>query len=363
LSRLDMNALRRHITEIPAIGGTNFEAGYKLGVSLFNSGFRPPASRRTFFGFDIGIDPNDSDSNGNIGREKRIIFLTDAQPNAGDYSESGLYGMTKKAAENSSIYTTFIGIGVDFNTDLIKKLTDLRGGNYYAVHSGKEFKERMDEGFDYMVSPLVFDLKLTVQSDYFEIAQVFGSPQADETTGEIMHVATLFPSRNDDQGQTKGGVVLMRLRKKNNNNVDLNDNQKYPVTIIASYVDRYGRPDEDTVTIEIDTKPKEELHENTGVTKAIALSRYATVLQYWMIDSNVKGLGVQIGSKLPLFRRASGLTQWERRSIPLTKVSVDPYREQLLLLLKYLNKSEEIMGQPDEFKKEEILIEKLLAIQ
>jgi len=35
------------------------------------------------------------------------------------------------------IYTSFIGIGVDFNSAFAKKMTQTRGANYYSVHSGR----------------------------------------------------------------------------------------------------------------------------------------------------------------------------------------------------------------------------------
>ena len=47
-------------------------------------------------------------------------------PNIGSISKDGLLGMTKANADNK-IYTTFIGIGVDFNTELIDHITKIRG--------------------------------------------------------------------------------------------------------------------------------------------------------------------------------------------------------------------------------------------
>jgi len=61
---------------------------------------------------------------------------------------------------DDKIYMTFIGVGVDFNTTLIDSITKVRGANYYSVHSSKEFANRMDDEFDFMVTPLVFNLEL-----------------------------------------------------------------------------------------------------------------------------------------------------------------------------------------------------------
>ena len=80
-------------------------------------------------------------------------------PNYGTISEEDLLSYIKDNAD-IGIYTTFIGVGVDFNTKLIEEISDVKGANYYSVHNSMEFKERMREQFIYMVTPLVFDLSL-----------------------------------------------------------------------------------------------------------------------------------------------------------------------------------------------------------
>ena len=137
----DMEAIKGHVLELQPRGGTNFEAGYRGGTKLF-------------------AEFLDADSEE---YENRIIFLTDAMPNIGSRSEEGLLGMTDGNADDG-IYTTFIGIGVDFNTELIEAITKIRGANYYSVHSAKEFKTRMDDEFEYMVTPLVFNLVLELEA-------------------------------------------------------------------------------------------------------------------------------------------------------------------------------------------------------
>ena len=72
------------------------------------------------------------------------------------------------------VYTTIIGIGVDFNTDLVSKLTSsAKGCNYFSVKSAKEFERILNDEFEYMVTPLLFDLKLKLaahQSAKFQFA-------------------------------------------------------------------------------------------------------------------------------------------------------------------------------------------------
>ena len=131
--------LKKRILTIGATSGTNMEAGMANGTGLFAR--------------YLNSDPSEY--------ENRIILLTDATPNLGETGEMGLTNMFQANAYQG-IYTTFIGIGVDFNTELIEDITKLKGANYYSVHSTKEFKERMDDEFDYMVTPLVFNLRLNL---------------------------------------------------------------------------------------------------------------------------------------------------------------------------------------------------------
>ena len=39
------------------------------------------------------------------------------------------------AESEDHIYTTFIGLGLDFNINLINEIVKVRGSNYFAVHS------------------------------------------------------------------------------------------------------------------------------------------------------------------------------------------------------------------------------------
>jgi Ca-activated chloride channel homolog len=252
-----MDKIKEHILEVRDQGGTNMEAGIKEGTALFEE--------------YLNVDETEY--------ENRIIFLTDAMPNTGLTNEDGLLGMTEKNAKNK-IYTTFIGIGVDFNTELIEEITKVRGANYYSVHSGKDFKTRMDDEFELMVTPLVFNLNLKLEGSGYEIEKVYGSPEANEATGEIMKVNTLFPSRTQE-GETRGGLVLLKLKKTT---------EAGEIKLSASYEDRSGNLGSDERLIEFPTW-EENYYDNLGIRKGILLARYANLLKNWMIDERAMAEG------------------------------------------------------------------------
>jgi len=300
LETTDMNSIKGHILEIRPQGGTNMESGLNMATEML-------AEYK---------DANKDEY------ENRIIFLTDAQPNTGRLGRSELSDITEKNAENN-IYTTFIGVGVDFNTDLIESLTKIKGANYYSVHSSGDFKERMDEGFEYMVTPLVFDLKLTLESYDFEIEKVFGSPEANESTGELMKVNTLFPSKTVE-GRVKGGIVLLKLKKKTLEDVPVEGTVKLKV----SYYNRANQFFENDATITVPVY-QDNFHENTGILKAIMLARYVNIIHDWIIENRVEPSKV-IVIEHPLVNEEYGisippetilLSEWERKSVPLEVTS------------------------------------------
>ncbi len=292
----DMNAIKDHILEISASGGTNLDAGMGMATGMYDE----------LAVFDMSE------------YENRIIFLTDAMPNLGDTTEKGLLGMTRGNAEQG-VYTTFIGIGVDFNTELIECITKIRGANYYSVHSAEQFEKRMDDEFEYMVTPLVFNLRLTLEADGWEIEKVYGSPEANEATGELMKVNTLFPSKKEE-GETRGGLIVLKLKRTEPNN---------SLTLKVSYEDRKGITDSSMAIVELnDEEP--EFFENNGIRKGILLSRYADLLKNWMIDEREhahfsRPWEPRVNDEIGIIVPPITLGRWERQSLPL--VISEPYQE------------------------------------
>lgn len=323
----DLKRLKSRILSIKETDGTNMEAGMEEGTALFDRFL--PADKSEY--------------------ENRIIFLTDAMPNLGETGELGLFQMFEDNADRG-IYTTFIGVGVDFNTELVESITKIKGANYYSVHSAQEFKKRMDEEFDYMVTPLVFDLRLRLDAPGYEIEKVYGSPEADQATGELMKVNTLFPSKAEE-GQIKGGVILVKLKKLSSVG---------SLRLMASYQDRNGVQDSDEAVVNMGdpkTDPKAAFYQNNGIRKAVLLANYADLLKNWMIDERA---AAKSGWRIvPSVTLANGIVipvelgDWERQSMPLT-VS-DSYRELFVIFEDYFHKEMQAIDDDTLTREEEIL--------
>lgn len=336
VGRTDIEAIKGHILEIEAQGGTNFESGYEKATKLLSE--------------YKNVDTNEY--------ENRIIVITDAMPNYGETSDEGLLSYVKDNADDG-IYTTFIGVGVDFNTELTEAISNVRGANYYSVHNSSEFKDRMGEQFEYMVTPLVFDLQLNLESDAYEIAGVYGSDTVNKENGNIMNVNTLFPSKTTSDGEVKGGIILLKLNKKNDNS----DNPNEDITLNVSYKDREGKEYQNSQTVSF-TK-SQEYYDNTGIRKAIMLTRYANTLKDWVLyersDENKRFLitpttGIEdcLYTKDEIYRI---LGRNERTSVKL-EVS-DEYKEIFSKLKTYME--QEISEIKDDTLNQEIeILDKLI---
>ncbi len=281
--------------------------------------------------------------------ENRILFLTDAMPNTGETGENSFLGMLESSADDH-LYSTFIGIGFDFNSELVEYITKTRGANYYSVHSPAQFKERVDDEFEYMVTPLVFDLQLTLEAEGWEIEKVYGSPEANEATGELMKVNTLFPSKREG-GETRGGLILLKLKKVTEDNI---------LNLKASYEDRNGnRESNETAIVFANEEP--EFFANSGIRKGVLLARYADLIKNWLIDEREHASishpwEPSVNQEDGIIVPPTILGQWECQSLPLS-VS-PPYKEIFQQFSEYFLSEAEAIG--DETLNQELDILKIL---
>jgi Ca-activated chloride channel family protein len=301
----DMRAIRGHLRELRAGGGTNLADGFEAARDLLADGERDPDT------------------------ERRVVFATDMMPNTGTTGESELTRRFADAAADG-VHTTFVGMGLDANADLAETLSGIRGANHYFVTSADEFERRLGEEFAYMVSPLVYDLGLEFEGDGWEVAAVHGSPTADAATGRLLHVGTLFPSPKRD-GETRGGVVLVRLERTGSGG-DTAD-------LVASWTERDGGEHLQRVSVDV---PEREGFDHDGVRKAVVLARYARELRTWAADVHGQG------------SREAGVDDWleldrlgdhERRSVPLAVP--ERYARRFRTLRSHLAAELETLGDAD----------------
>merc|ERR1712110_303841 len=146
VSELDLPSISAQQLAVRASGGTSMEAGFRAASGLL----RPEAD---------GLSGE---------KENRIIFLTDDMPNIGAVDGDDMLSMVRHAAEQG-IYTSLLGVGLDFNADVVEAMSKAKGAWHGSVKTSKAFRKRLDDEFDYMVTPLVFNLRLHLSSDAYII--------------------------------------------------------------------------------------------------------------------------------------------------------------------------------------------------
>eukprot|EP01083_Nonionella_stella_P251012 866519_1 len=274
INHINMIELRKKVSNIRASGGTNFENGYMEAIRLYNV---------------------DSDRSTRAEYENRLMFLTDAHPNQGDTNPKSIFKLVDKYSNNKPnyIYTTFIGVGLSFNASLIQTISNTRGCNYYSVKSTQEFNQLMNEEFEFMVTPLVFDVRLKIkcEGNACAIEKVYGSSAENEAeiikNGDVTTIKTLFPSkRSEAKGGTKGGIQLIKLKKINNSNLN--------VEIEVAFEDKFGKiyKNKQYVTFDshdntadndmIENDNTDDYFDNIGIRKGILLCNYVEVLSDWI---------------------------------------------------------------------------------
>ena len=331
VSETNLDDLKKQILKINSSGGTNMSAAIDCCSSIFDN--------------NSIVKDHSYDS--------RILFLTDAQPNDGQLGQDDFYSRIEQLAKHR-VYMSFIGVGIDLNTQLISSITKHRGANYFSIHDSKKFFKLLDEDFDLILTPLVFNVTMTAQSDLFEIEQVYGSPEWDETKpDQLMKINTLFPSRTDEDNNTRGGIVLLKLKTKKDIQQKINNTT---VNLTVNYEDRLGKVFQSKQLVYVHVND-EIYYGNLGIRKAILLVRYVTLLKKWINDERERTFN-QRRTRVNLDEtKREKLSEWERQSTKLTISKSN--REEFRRFVQYFQ-SEMSVLQDKDLEQELKLMNKLI---
>ncbi len=246
VGELDREDLERRVRGMRADGGTNLAAGMDVARGQL----------------DDYADPTDD-------REQRVIYVTDAMPNV-NAGQAGLASRMESHAD-SGVHTTFVGVGVDFNSRLVETIGTVRGANYYTVESASRFEERLSDGFGYMITPLAYDLRVEVTAPGHAVTRAYGVPSEERRSRDsLIEVQTVFPSRSEN-GASQGGVILLGLERT--------ASDAGPVEVTASYETPGG--ERRSVTRTATPKGPAERYTSADVRKAVLLAQYTDLLRNW----------------------------------------------------------------------------------
>jgi hypothetical protein len=253
---IDQVGLEKQILKLRASGGTDISSAVTMANKMFNT---TEYERQ--------------------GYSNRIFFLTDLEVT----SEDGTKFKTSVVENsNKSLWSTVVGIGLDLTQDVIKTVSKTAGCNYCNVRSNSTFNALMDQEFSAIVTPIAFNIKLALQSNRYQIAVGYGSPEvSDIKPGDIASFSTEFPSVKNQNGETRSGVILFRV-------VDSQPDKAHePFQMKVTWDDLSGvaHKDEQQLNFATFTSPYtttstggsdnvESQFESSGIRKAILLVHY-----------------------------------------------------------------------------------------
>ena len=172
-------------------------------------------------------------------------------------------------------------------------LTKVRGSNYFAVHTEEEFRKTLENDFNYIVTPLCFDVFVNMQANKYEISRTYGSEfdfkgpedKGDEVLqmkqGGILKIDTLT-AYEKTPGGIKGGVVLIKLKEKKQNQKETDNN--ITVTINYELISGVKQEVQRQIKADFDEIKEKELFESSGIRKALLLSRYVCFVKEALKD-------------------------------------------------------------------------------
>ena len=181
----DKAKLKSLVSGISARNSTNMAAGLRQGSTFVQANAGQP------------------------GVSDRVMVFTDALTNTGDTDQSTFIQIAAtNAAQNIGI--TLFGVGLDLNQELVLAITGMRGGNYFFLQDAAKIATVFDTDFDYLVTPLAYDLDFQLlPAEGFIITAVYGFPAwRTGSTTVAFNIPSVFLSRNH-------GAILVRLDPAN----------------------------------------------------------------------------------------------------------------------------------------------------
>ena len=184
--------LRRSVDGLVAEGGTNLEAGLREGYEALIT----------------DLDP---------AREHRVILLSDGNPTEGLTDTLSILA-SSRGYNSEGIGLSTIGLGADFNIDLMRRLSQQADGNFYFLEDAGAVREVFEEELSFFVVPVALDLQLTLRAgESYDFARAYGAPLwKDTSAGGELDIPSVFLAHREsdedvteDDGRRGGGSSLI----------------------------------------------------------------------------------------------------------------------------------------------------------
>jgi Ca-activated chloride channel family protein len=189
----DATALHALVDGLYADGATNFYDGLEAGLQMAANVSNPE-------------------------RQSRLIMLSDGEPTTGITDDESIIAMAEGYIADGVGLTT-IGVGTNFNVELMRGLAERGSGNFYYLESAQAIQEVFTEELRYFVTPVAYDLQIEVVNGAgYTLGSVVGTHlwETDGYRGTINIPAVFLASRTSDDdppvgdgGRRGGGSAIL----------------------------------------------------------------------------------------------------------------------------------------------------------
>lgn len=148
--------------------------------------------------------------------QNRVIFLSDGVANTGLTDRDRLVSLAEGYAEKGIGLTT-VGVGVEFDIEAMRGVSEVGAGNFYFLEDPKAVKEVFVDEVKTFLVPLALDVDLDVSvGDGYVVRGAYGSNGwVTDTGGGSVHIPSLFlagrtsASAPIDTGRRGGGSAIL----------------------------------------------------------------------------------------------------------------------------------------------------------
>ncbi|HEY4221045.1 MAG TPA: VWA domain-containing protein [Myxococcota bacterium] len=122
-----------------------------------------------------------------LGRVGRVVLVTDGRPTEGDRREATLVGHAQRFREKG-IATSTLGLGLDYNEDLLEKMAVEGGGRYHYLKTPEQLARILDDELQQATAVVAADVKLYLPRDLGNGLSVVDAPGQHFTSGDRVAV-------------------------------------------------------------------------------------------------------------------------------------------------------------------------------
>lgn len=147
--------------------------------------------------------------------QNRVLLLSDGEATTGILGDDKIIHLASALA-GEGVGLSTIGLGIDFDPVLMRRLSEVGGGSFYFIDDVAAVEEVFEEEVDAMFVPLAanVEIDLAVESGW-EIRQVYGTKLAtslDKSTQiqiPILQLAHRESAQDAEHGRRGGGGVVL----------------------------------------------------------------------------------------------------------------------------------------------------------